>query len=60
MVVQTNQHIMLQVESNMSPEQFKTFVENNNMEIVSQNVIQFEPLELWNGTDCISIFRKPL
>ena len=46
--------------SNMSPEQFKTFVENNNMEIVSQNVIQFEPLELWNGTDCISIFKKPL
>jgi SAM-dependent methyltransferase len=46
--------------ANMSPEQFKTFVENNNMEIVSQNAIQFEPLELWNGTDCISIFRKPL
>ena len=46
--------------SNMSPEKFKTFVENNNMEIISQNVIQFEPLELWNGTDCISIFRKPL
>ena len=46
--------------SNMSPEQFKTFVENNNMEIVSQNVIQFEPLESWNGTDCISIFRKTL
>lgn len=46
--------------SNMSPEQFKTFVEGNNMEIISQNVIQFEPLKLWNGTDCISIFRKPL
>ena len=46
--------------ANMSPEQFKTFVESNNMEIVSQNVIQFEPLGLWNGTDCISIFRKPL
>ena len=46
--------------SNMSPEQFKTFVENNNIEIVSQNVIQFEPLESWNGTDCISIFRKTL
>ena len=46
--------------SNMSPEQFKIFVENNNMEIVSQNVIQFEPLDLWNGTDCISIFRKPI
>ena len=43
-----------------SDKQFKTFVESNNMEIVSQNVIQFEPLGLWNGTDCISIFRKPL
>jgi SAM-dependent methyltransferase len=46
--------------ANMSPEQFKTFVENNNMEIVSQNSIQFEPLGLWNGIDCVSIFRKPL
>lgn len=46
--------------ANMSPDQFKTFVENNNMEIISQNVIQFEPLGLWNGKDCISIFRKPL
>jgi SAM-dependent methyltransferase len=46
--------------ANMSPEQFKIFVENNNMEIVSQNIIQFEPLNLWNGTDCISMFRKPL
>jgi SAM-dependent methyltransferase len=46
--------------ANMSPEQFKTFVENTNMEIISQNVIQFETVGLWNGTDCISIFRKPL
>jgi SAM-dependent methyltransferase len=46
--------------ANMSPEQFKIFVENNNMEIVSQNAIQFEPVGLWNGTDCVSIFRKPL
>jgi len=46
--------------ANMSPEQFKNFVEDNNMEIVSQNVIQFEPLGLWNGKDCISIFKKPL
>jgi hypothetical protein len=30
------------------------------MEIISQDVIQFEPLGLWNGTDCISMFRKPL
>jgi ubiquinone/menaquinone biosynthesis C-methylase UbiE len=46
--------------ANMSPEQFKSFVEKYNMEIVSQDVIQFEPLDLWNGTDCISIFRKPI
>jgi ubiquinone/menaquinone biosynthesis C-methylase UbiE len=46
--------------SNMSPEQFKTFVENSNMEIVSQDTIQFDPLHSWNGTDCISMFRKPL
>ena len=46
--------------ANMSPEQFKNFVEDNNMEIVSQNVIQFEPLGLWNGKDCIRIFKKPL
>lgn len=46
--------------ANMSPEQFKIFVENNNMEIISQNAIQFEPVGLWNGTDCVSIFRKPL
>jgi len=46
--------------ANMSPEQFKTFVEDNQMQIISQDVISFEPLESWNGTDCISIFRKPL
>jgi len=46
--------------ANMSPEQFKTFVEDNQMQIISQDVISFEPLEGWNGTDCISIFRKPL
>jgi SAM-dependent methyltransferase len=46
--------------ANMSPEQFKTFVDNNGMEIISQTPIHFEPLYDWNGTDCISIFRKPL
>jgi SAM-dependent methyltransferase len=46
--------------ANMSPEQFKTFVEGNQMQIISQDVISFEPLESWNGTDCICIFRKPL
>lgn len=46
--------------ANMNPEQFKEFVESNNMEIISQESITFEPVFPWNGTDCISIFRKPL
>jgi ubiquinone/menaquinone biosynthesis C-methylase UbiE len=46
--------------ANMTPEQFKELVNLYGMEIISQDVIQFEPLGLWNGTDCISIFRKPL
>jgi SAM-dependent methyltransferase len=45
--------------ANMSPEIFKDLVEQNNMIIISQDTIQFEPKGLWNGTDCISIFRKP-
>jgi len=44
--------------ANMSPEQFKGFVENNNMTIISQRPIQFEPLNGWNGMDTISIFKK--
>jgi len=46
--------------ANMSPEQFKEIVNRYGMEIVSQDVIQFEPLNSWNGTDCISMFKKPL
>jgi SAM-dependent methyltransferase len=46
--------------ANMSPEIFKDLVEQNNMIIISQDTIQFEPKGLWNGTDCISIFKKPL
>jgi len=46
--------------ANMSPEQFKGLVEKYGMEIVSQDSIQFEPVFPWNGTDCISMFRKPL
>jgi len=46
--------------SNMSPEQFESLVRENEMEIISQDTIQFEPLNSWNGTDCISMFRKPL
>jgi SAM-dependent methyltransferase len=44
--------------ANMSPEQFKEFVENNNMKIISQTPIQFKPLHGWNGMDTISIFEK--
>jgi len=45
--------------ANMTPELFREFVEKNNMEIVSQTEINFEPKGLWNGTDMISFFRKP-
>lgn len=44
--------------SNMSPEEFKYIVEIYDMEIINQPTITFEPLGLWNGIDCISIFRK--
>ena len=46
--------------SNMSPEQFKELVEKYEMEIISQNIISFEPVGGWNGNDCISFFRKSL
>jgi SAM-dependent methyltransferase len=46
--------------ANMNPERFKEIVNENGMEIISQDIIQFEPLDLWNGTDCISVFRKPI
>jgi len=45
--------------ANMSPEQFKGFVENNNMKIIYQTPIPFQPLYGWNGIDTISIFEKP-
>jgi len=44
--------------ANMSPEQFKEIIEKNNMEIVSQTSIKFDPLNGWDGTDCMSFFRK--
>ena len=43
----------------MSPEQFKELVERYGMNIISQESIKFESLGLWDGTDCISMFRKP-
>lgn len=46
--------------ANMSPEQFKELVEKYEMEIISQNIISFEPIGGWNGNDCISFFRKSL
>jgi hypothetical protein len=44
----------------MSPEQFKELVEKYDMEIVSQEPIKFNPLNNWDGTDCLSLFRKKL
>jgi hypothetical protein len=43
----------------MSPEQFKELVEQHGMDIISQDSIKFEAAGLWDGTDCISMFRKP-
>ncbi len=40
--------------SNMSPEQFKEFVEKNGMQIVSQKEFKFPTV-----VDCISFFKKP-
>lgn len=44
--------------SNMSPEQFKEIVTANNMEVISQTPIKFNPLNNWNGVDCITFFKK--
>lgn len=46
--------------ANMSPEQFREIVEKHGMEIISQDTISFEPLYNWDGTDCISMFKKPI
>jgi SAM-dependent methyltransferase len=44
--------------ANMSPEQFKEIVEANNMKILSQDPIKFDQLNMWDGTDCVSMFTK--
>lgn len=46
--------------ANMSPEVFKEMVESYDMEIISQDGISFKESGAWNGTDCISIFRKKM
>jgi ubiquinone/menaquinone biosynthesis C-methylase UbiE len=45
--------------ANMNPELFKSFVDENNMNIISQDSIQFEPVGFWNGIDTLSYFYKP-
>jgi hypothetical protein len=45
--------------ANMNPELFKSFVNENNMNIISQDPIQFEPVGFWNGLDTLSYFYKP-
>jgi len=45
--------------ANMNPELFKSFVVENNMNIISQNTIQFEPVGFWSGIDILSYFSKP-
>lgn len=44
--------------ANMNPELFKEMVEKNNMKVVSQKPIYFEPELGWSGEDTITIFEK--
>lgn len=44
--------------ASMTPEIFKSLVDNHNMMVVEQKAIKFEPLGVWDGTDCITIFQK--
>jgi len=43
----------------MNPDTFKSLVEKHSMRVVEQKPIHFEPVGLWNGNDCITIFEKP-
>jgi len=45
--------------ANMNPSLFKSFVDEFEMETISQNNIQFEPVGFWNGLDTLSFFYKP-
>jgi SAM-dependent methyltransferase len=44
--------------STMDPTIFKSLVEKNNMSVINQKPITFEPLGEWDGTDNITIFEK--
>lgn len=44
--------------ANMTPELFKSFVEEFGMNMISQNPIQFEPVSGWSGVDTLSFFYK--
>jgi len=44
--------------STMDPTIFKSLVEKNNMSVIEQKPINFEPLGEWDGTDNITIFEK--
>jgi len=44
--------------ANMTPDKFKEMVESNEMIMVSQTKIKFEGDGIWDGTDCISFFKK--
>jgi SAM-dependent methyltransferase len=44
--------------ADMNPDLFKSLVEKNNMKVVEQKTIKFEPLSNWDGTDSITIFEK--
>lgn len=44
--------------ANMNPNLFRDMVQKNNMEVITQRPIFFEPKNGWNGEDTITIFKK--
>jgi ubiquinone/menaquinone biosynthesis C-methylase UbiE len=45
--------------SNMTKELFESFVIENEMNILSQNTIKFNPEGFWSGIDILSFFYRP-
>jgi ubiquinone/menaquinone biosynthesis C-methylase UbiE len=44
--------------SSMTPDIFKSMVEESGMRVIEQKTIKFEGVDVWDGTDSITIFEK--
>lgn len=44
--------------SSMTPDIFKSMVEESGMRVIEQKTIKFEGVGVWDGTDSITIFEK--